>query len=300
MSKDVNKRKSIKHAKIITELCISAIILSFGGYTIAKAVKRAKPLGLSPVAENSQVIADITEPITEAPDPNKIVFETTSVNTKDKFRGNLILVNNEFKYYSGNEKLVSINEKLDADGRTSYIGNDYNMKILETVYEPLSKMMDDFNKATDYDDIVIIGGFRTTERQQELYDDDLAATGKDTSERVALPGHSEHESGYALDFTTSTTWDYDGTGKYEWINENCWKYGFILRYPEDKTKITEIQYEPVALPLCGRSPRILYVQGGYLSRRIYRPRKRASLRRRASHHNGRKQERIRGLFCCIG
>lgn len=244
MAKDVNKRNSIRSAKLFTEIVISAVILSLGAYGIKTVLDRINPVGSSPFVESSQITDETLEPVTEPVDPDKIIFESASIPTKQKFDGDLILVNHDHKYFSGNENLVVVNEMLDKDGRTSYVGNDYEMKIIDVMYEPLSRMMDDFNAATGYDDIVIIGGFRTTERQQELYDEDLENTGLEVSDRVALPGHSEHESGYAVDFTTSTTWDYDGTGEYDWINKNCWKYGFILRYNENKTDITQIKYEP--------------------------------------------------------
>lgn len=243
MSKDVNKRKSIKNAKILTEICISAIILALGGYALKTVADRVHPVDSSPYVYSS-IDDTVVEPTTIPVDPDKIIFESASVDTKNKFRGDLLLVNHDHKYFSGNEELIILNEKLREDGVSSYTGNDNNMQIVKAMYQPLTDMLNAFNEATGYDDIVIIGGYRTTERQQELYDEDLADTGLDVSERVALPGHSEHESGYAVDFTTSTTWDYDGTGEYDWINKNCWKYGFILRYEEDKTDITNIQYEP--------------------------------------------------------
>lgn len=244
MGRDVNKRKSMKRAKIITEICISLAILGVGGFMIKSAISRSQTLGTSPYVADSLADNETTDIAEATTDPNKIIFENTAVATKDKFKGSLILVNNNQQYFSGGENLVSINEKLGEDGRTSYVGNDNDMQILDVVYTPLSEMLDAFNAATGYNDIVIIGGYRTTDKQQELYDEDLASTGLDSSDRVALPGHSEHESGYALDFTTSTTWDYDGTGEYDWINQNCWKYGFILRYQENKTEITQIKYEP--------------------------------------------------------
>lgn len=245
MKKDTNLRKSMRRAKIVTEAVISAVIIGIGAYGIRTIIKRTSDVGTAPVADTSDVGLELTEPSTEDPDPNKIIYENVAYDTKDKFRGDLILVNNEHEYLGGNENLISINaENSKQDSSTFVVGNDNDMKILRRIYDPLVQMMRDFNKATNYDDIVVIGGFRTTERQQELYDADLESTGNDTSTRVALPGHSEHESGYAMDFTTSTTWDYDGTGKYDWINQNCWKYGYILRYPEDKTEITKIQYEP--------------------------------------------------------
>lgn len=242
MGKDVNKRKSINNAKRVTEICLCLIIIGTGAYFVKSAADRAETLGTSPYTESSGADSAIEEP-TEPIDPNKVIFESSSVTTKDKFKGSLILVNNDYEYFGGGEELVAINEQLSADGRSSYVGEDNNTQILKSVYTPLSEMLDSFWAVTGISDIVITGGYRTTERQQELYDEDLALNGSETSTKVALPGHSEHESGYAVDLSTSTTWSYDGSGDYSWINEHCWEYGFILRYPEDKTDITKIQYE---------------------------------------------------------
>ena len=66
---------------------------------------------------------------------------------------------------------------------------------------------------------------------------------------VAAPGASEHQSGLAIDLATSAnggglTESFGSTPAGQWLNENCWKYGFILRYPADKTEITGYIYEP--------------------------------------------------------
>ena len=58
-----------------------------------------------------------------------------------------------------------------------------------------------------------------------------------TGESVAIPGHSEHETGLALDVNS-------GSKVYKWLGEHCWDYGFILRYPDDRMSITGIIYEP--------------------------------------------------------
>ena len=58
-------------------------------------------------------------------------------------------------------------------------------------------------------------------------------TGKDTM----LPGHSEHQTGLAVDLDGSKA-------AYAWLAEHCWDYGLILRYPEDRIEITGIIYEP--------------------------------------------------------
>ena len=59
---------------------------------------------------------------------------------------------------------------------------------------------------------------------------------------VALPGTSEHQLGLALDIVAE--YDADNTPTWNWLRDNCWRYGFILRYPADKEEITGISYEP--------------------------------------------------------
>ncbi len=246
MGKDVNKRKSISRSKFLTELVISAVIIGLGGYAAKTCYDRISDVGQSPYAAQQDVIDEnIIVPTTEPVDPNKIIYENAELAPRDKFKGSLILVNEDWQYYAGGEDLVSINEKLEEDGVDCFIGYDNSAQVLSVVYENLRDMLVDFNAASGYDDILIEGAFRTNERQQELYDNDLELTGNTTSDRVALPGHSEHECGYAVDFGIVTEGvEYDGTGEYDWINQNCWKYGFILRYAEDKTDITKIKFEP--------------------------------------------------------
>ena len=130
------------------------------------------------------------------------------------------------------------------------------------VIDNLNHMLDDFQTETGHSDIIIISGYRTTEQQQELYDADLEDTGEDTSTLVAKPGYSEHETGYAMDFSLfedGISADYDGTGEYDWINQNCAHYGFILRYPENKTDLTEIRYESWHYRYVGQ-PHAYYMQ----------------------------------------
>lgn len=85
---------------------------------------------------------------------------------------------------------------------------------------------------------IITSGYRTAEKQAELYE---------TSEEgiAQLPGHSEHETGLAFDVTArSDDGIFENTPQFAWLIENCWDYGFILRYPEGKEHITGISYEP--------------------------------------------------------
>ncbi len=107
---------------------------------------------------------------------------------------------------------------------------------------------------------IVGSGYRTHEKQTQLlmdkYNDylDEGYTDEEAQslalEWVALPGTSEHEVGICADINA----DEGSTNAevYEWLAENAWKYGFILRYPDGKTDITNTMYEPWHYRYVGR------------------------------------------------
>ena len=63
----------------------------------------------------------------------------------------------------------------------------------------------------------------------------------------ARPGFSEHQLGYSIDLTNGESVPFEefhNTKEYEWLKDNAYKYGFILRYPKDKEYITGYIFEP--------------------------------------------------------
>lgn len=60
---------------------------------------------------------------------------------------------------------------------------------------------------------------------------------------VAIPGTSEHHLGLAVDFYPVSE-KFESSAQFVWLKKNAEKYGFVLRYPEDKQSITRIKYEP--------------------------------------------------------
>jgi D-alanyl-D-alanine carboxypeptidase len=84
----------------------------------------------------------------------------------------------------------------------------------------------------------ITSGYRTEEKQRELYENDKDGT-------AAKPGTSEHQTGLAFDVTTRyDKGSFEDTEQFRWLSDHCWDFGFILRYPEGKEDITGIPYEP--------------------------------------------------------
>lgn len=164
----------------------------------------------------------------------------------DKSENTLLLVNRSHEYQKQPSNLVSV---FDYKSR-SYLVKDKNVLLKKEVISALNDMMDDFQKETGLNNVNVISGYRNVETQQELYDKYLRTHGRAYTEKyVQKPGSSEHHTGYAVDFSiyykdTGKSEDFKGQGEYGWITENAYKYGFILRYPQDKADITGIAYEP--------------------------------------------------------
>ena len=97
-------------------------------------------------------------------------------------------------------------------------------------------------------------GYRSIAYQKELFDSRVYAyrqeglTGQQARAKVrqtvADPGTSEHHTGLAFDVAITGEPSFGATKQAVWLREHCWEYGFILRYPADKTHITKISHEP--------------------------------------------------------
>lgn len=113
---------------------------------------------------------------------------------------------------------------------------------------------------------MICSSYRTREYQQKLFDEkteEYIAAGYSrqeaeelTATSVAIPGTSEHQLGLALDIVGVDNQNLDSSQEtsdvQRWLMENSWRYGFILRYPDGKTEITGIIYEPWHYRYVGR------------------------------------------------
>ena len=97
--------------------------------------------------------------------------------------------------------------------------------------------------------IIVDSGYRPYEYQQVIFDKSVAEKGlEETLRLVSLPGSSEHQTGLAIDIAYMDNGVYiektsDVDPEIMWLKENAHKFGFILRYPEGKEDVTNIQYE---------------------------------------------------------
>lgn len=159
----------------------------------------------------------------------------TVISTSQIHQGNLLLVNKEYALHkSGISKdIVNLSEHQELVQGYGLLDN--TIRLSEQVTEKFSAMIQAAAKQ-DVRHFVISSGYRDNAEQQQLY--------KEKGADYALPpGHSEHNLGLSLDIG-STQMEMSRAPEGEWLQEHAWDYGFVLRYPEDKTDITGIQFEP--------------------------------------------------------
>ena len=111
-------------------------------------------------------------------------------------------------------------------------------------------------------DLYVASGFRSYDLQASLYQRYCNEDGQAAADTYsARPGHSEHQSGLAIDLNSISS-DFAYTAEGQWVNEHCWEYGFILRYPADKVSITGYMYEPWHIRYVGKdNARAIYNSG---------------------------------------
>lgn len=105
--------------------------------------------------------------------------------------------------------------------------------------------------------LVAASGYRSYARQKSIYESNVQAYGREEANKFsAQPGHSEHQTGLAMDVTVAElsfklVQEFGQTPEGNWLANNAYKYGFIIRYPEGKEAITGYSYEPWHLRYVG-------------------------------------------------
>ncbi len=152
--------------------------------------------------------------------------------------------------------LVNYKNKIPEDWEINLIPLNDQQSIDRRAYQALQDMLNDAKKAGL--EILVCSSYRTYDKQKELFVNkvkDYLREGYSYNEAqeaasmwVAKPNTSEHQLGLAVDLVSKDNQRLDSsqekTEEQQWLIKNCWRYGFILRYPADKSSITKIGYEP--------------------------------------------------------
>ena len=172
-------------------------------------------------------------------------------------------VNNNTEIMAGNEEgwsLALVNESHPmAD--TSYAPAEMTeieseRSVDSRIAENLEQMLSD--GAAQGLSMYVASAYRSYEQQRDVFDATMRdwinqgysplSAYDETKKSVAVPGTSEHATGLAVDIISSEYEALDDrqgdTDEQKWLMEHCWEYGFILRYPPEKSDVTGIIYEP--------------------------------------------------------
>ena len=238
-------RWKIKHMTPVQKrLCIVSMLgLLIGGFI-------GNAMGRSAEQKRSEVkVKEAVAGVEEKAEGELYALEKKIYELEEEIKGNteeipwnLVLINGSHPMEEGYvPQLTEIEEGHSVDTR---------------VANAARKMLADAEKEGLH--IQICSAYRSVERQKEVFGQSMKERVKDgmdywkayeeTTLNVAIPGTSEHALGLALDLISNSYTELDEeqeqTPEAKWLAQNCHKYGFILRYPSNKTNITGITYEP--------------------------------------------------------
>ena len=171
------------------------------------------------------------------------------ISTLEKDDGNKLVLVNKLYTVSPDYKPTDM---VAVDGSLS---TNQGLYFKKEAYEAYLKMLEDAK--SEGIEFVICSTYRSYSTQDTIYHNYVSMYGADYANTIsAYPGRSEHHTGWAVD-VTSASMGYDLKQNFIeypegiWINNHCSEYGFIIRYPKDKTHITGYSYEPWHLRYVG-------------------------------------------------
>ena len=188
-----------------------------------------------PSVQNSVQTSEATteETTVKRSESGRIIVDT------DKVKWNLLVVNMDREIPEGydpeTKEVVGSGYELDARVAPHYEEMYYAGKKDGVTLTPFSGHRSYERQRINYNNL--------TETYMSRYGISREEAAKKAATVILPPGTSEHNIGLAMDICN--TYDsFADTKEYEWLTENAYKYGFILRYPEDKQDVTGIVYEP--------------------------------------------------------
>lgn len=162
--------------------------------------------------------------------------KTITVIVKDKTQSTI--KSPEIKVLNG----ITYVEGILLVNKTYHLPKNYDPKVNKEALKNLKKMQADA-KALGLN-IPLVSGYRSYETQEKLYNKYVKKDGENKANTYsAKPGESEHQTGLAFDIG-SVDRSFANTVEAKWLAENAYLYGFIIRYPKDKTNVTGYIYEP--------------------------------------------------------
>jgi D-alanyl-D-alanine carboxypeptidase len=248
------------------------VVLIVSAVLILTRLPKTEPAATpgDPSSPVSTAEGDATEPGGDSAEPTDAPTEPPTEPEPVPVSWNLLLINSQ------NEIAGDFEETLELD----YVFGDFqaDRRIIE-FYTEMS------NQAKqDGIELWVSSAYRSFERQTELFENRKAANladGMSEDEAIAAtlqytnrPGTSEHHTGLALDIVTPSYQNLDAgyaeTAAAKWLKENAAEYGFILRYPEGKESLTQVEFEPWHYRYVGTEAARIIMEKGYCLEEYFR------------------------------
>ena len=228
-------------------------------------------VGVDPMTEEMKILADIDGDGTVGAEDARLALRTAiglAQGPAGKMRSSNIVGYTEKGY-----AIEVVDGKTYVDGilianKTYSLPESYNPGgLLPECEEAFALMKKDASRLGL--NIYISSGFRSYASQKSIYNRYVSRDGKALADTYsARPGHSEHQTGLAIDLNTITQ-SFGRTKEGKWVAANCHKYGFIIRYPEGKSHVTGYCFEPWHLRYVGVDTATAIAQSGLCLEEYY-------------------------------
>jgi D-alanyl-D-alanine carboxypeptidase len=230
-----NSYKSKHKKQMLTMIFILSVIMFAFGFLLGLLVGTKKNQKIDFVMNQTPVVE---AEISEETNPKEVIPE---------------------KELPWNLALVNFENKLAEDFEPKEVAEADNGYVTDARIADAAKKMISDARAKDNVRIIALSGYRDYEYQKELFDNkverlqqekgySVSKAREEAATVVAVPGTSEHQLGLALDLVDARhvklNESQENTAAYKWLYKHCAEYGFIVRYPNGKTDITGIIYEP--------------------------------------------------------
>lgn len=262
------KKKKIKTKNLmIFIICIALIVISIT-YGLTKANKGNEKKGINkkePKVVEQKELTEMEKAKKELKyykDENAKEYEEYRQKNPDLSIEKVITnvnigLNN--KYYTNTKPSKYLNTEKILVNKYNYVTEDYipeNLQIVSSKYSSKTVKLVSYAKeafeelaaAAEKENYTInaMSSYRDYAYQNTLYNNYAKKDGYDNADTYsARPGYSEHQTGLAVDIDNKKEYftNFEKTKEYEWMQNNAYKYGFILRFPKDKVLETGYEYE---------------------------------------------------------
>ena len=257
----MKKRKMKKNVKIILTFLICILLIGTTIFFSTKNDNKEKERQKEELTKEEKNLQEIKDSPYYKKENQKRYLAYQEKNPNKKIDDIVVEVNIgiDEPYYTNTKPSENLNTNLILVNKYNYVTEDYipeNLEPISTNYarsgmQLVSEAKEAFETLSEEAKkegmtVLAMSSYRSYEYQVNLYNNYVASDGKEAADTYsARAGYSEHQTGLAVDVYNGDLpyTSFEETEEFNWMQENAYKYGFILRFPEDKVTITGYQYE---------------------------------------------------------